>query len=163
MSDTSFDPGAANAARTAPVHNRGDWLDYYKTLQVPGGGLWSTAADLLRFGQAFLNDGQPEYALLAPATLDLMTPGPHRRVTGTGGGAAPRPVHYGLGWRKPTLDDPLPGSPAVFGHGGATGTYLWVDPDWDLVVVFLTNQWGIETPVPRRAIQAVYSALRRSA
>jgi CubicO group peptidase (beta-lactamase class C family) len=162
MAGTSFDPGPANAARTVPAHNTGDWLDYYKTLQVAGGGLWSTAADLVRFGQAFLNGGRHgDYHLLAPATIALMTRDHTDGLLELVEGQA-KPAHAGLGWRKPTLSDPLLGSPATFGHGGATGTYLWVDPDWDLVVVFLTNQWGIETPVPFRAIQSVYRALRRS-
>jgi CubicO group peptidase (beta-lactamase class C family) len=163
MADTSFDPGKANAARTAPAHNTEDWLDYYKTLQVPGGGLWSTAADLVRFGQAFLNDGKHgDYHLLAPATIALMTRDHTDGLPELIEGQA-KPAHAGLGWRKPTLSGPLPGSPATFSHAGATGTYLWIDPEWDLVVVFLTNQWDIATPVHFQAIQAVYGALRRPA
>jgi CubicO group peptidase (beta-lactamase class C family) len=163
MEDTSFDPGPAKAARTAITHGTEDWIDYYKTLQVPGGGLWGTAADLVRFGQAFLNGGRRgDYQLLAPATIDWMTRDHVAGLPELVEGQA-RPAHYGLGWRKPTLDGLLPGSPAVISHGGAGGTQLWIDPEWDLVVVFFTNQWGIETPVPFRAIQAVYSALRRAA
>ncbi len=57
----------------------------------------------------------------------------------------------------------LPGSPRAFEHSGATGTLLWVDPDWDLVVVFLTNLWGAEEHVRLGLLLAVYAALRRGA
>jgi CubicO group peptidase (beta-lactamase class C family) len=31
-------------------------------------------------------------------------------------------------------------SPAAFGHGGFTGTTLWIDPQLDLFVIFLSNR-----------------------
>jgi CubicO group peptidase (beta-lactamase class C family) len=31
-------------------------------------------------------------------------------------------------------------SPRAIGHTGFTGTSLWIDPDLDLYVVFLTNR-----------------------
>jgi CubicO group peptidase (beta-lactamase class C family) len=31
-------------------------------------------------------------------------------------------------------------SPRAFGHTGFTGTSLWIDPDRDLYLVFLTNR-----------------------
>ena len=31
-------------------------------------------------------------------------------------------------------------SPAAFGHGGFTGTGLWINPELDLFVVFLSNR-----------------------
>lgn len=31
-------------------------------------------------------------------------------------------------------------SPSSYGHSGFTGTYAWVDPDYDLVIVFLSNR-----------------------
>ncbi len=54
----------------------------------------------------------------------------------------------GLGFDKPLLapDDNWIGpcgpsaSPNSFGHSGFTGTYMWVDPDHELVFVFLSNR-----------------------
>src|SRR5262249_25027519 len=51
---------------------------------------------------------------------------------------------WGLGWRLgwPGRSDnygDLVG-PRVFGHWGATGTVLWMDPDTDAFFVLLTNQ-----------------------
>jgi serine-type D-Ala-D-Ala carboxypeptidase len=48
-------------------------------------------------------------------------------------------------------------SPTAFGHTGFTGTTLWIDPDRDTYVVFLTNRVN-----PTRAnelIRAVRPAL----
>ncbi len=167
MVDTSFDPGRDNP-RAAPVHGfhpdpavAESALRHWVSLAAPGGGLWSTAHDLIAFGQAYLNGGRHgDYQLLAPATIELMTrdhvAGLEELVEGR-----PQPAHYGLGWGKSSLSGRLPGSPRAFEHGGATGTGLWVDPEWDLVFVYLTNQWGVEDHVRNCALQAVYSALRR--
>ena len=31
-------------------------------------------------------------------------------------------------------------STSAYGHGGFTGTALWIDPDLDLFVIFLSNR-----------------------
>ncbi len=51
----------------------------------------------------------------------------------------------GLGWDKPSLDEfygPTSNkvSPATFGHTGFTGTAAWVDPEFELVYIFLSNR-----------------------
>ena len=55
----------------------------------------------------------------------------------------------GLGFDKPLLDEndgtendyPCPGaSPSSFGHSGFTGTFVWVDPEYELSYVFLSNR-----------------------
>ena len=53
-------------------------------------------------------------------------------------------------------------SPAGFGHGGATGTYLWVEPEFDLVFVFLTNRWLQEDTTLKRALNASIAAASTS-
>jgi len=53
----------------------------------------------------------------------------------------------------------MPGSPRTFGHGGATGTRLWIDPDAGLVIVYLTNSWTVGEDASLAAIGAVYGAL----
>ena len=40
-------------------------------------------------------------------------------------------------WNSPTS---LKASPQTFGHTGFTGTCMWVDPEFDLVYVFLSNR-----------------------
>ncbi len=52
----------------------------------------------------------------------------------------------GLGFDKPVLDPEVSGpscheaSPASYGHSGFTGTLVWVDPEYDLIYIFLSNR-----------------------
>ena len=54
--------------------------------------------------------------------------------------------HRGLGFDKPYLDDPWysstveRSSASTYGHTGYTGTVFWVDPEQDLIFVFLNNR-----------------------
>jgi CubicO group peptidase (beta-lactamase class C family) len=170
MRDTSFTPVGAQQARAVHVYGMGEeaeepsarrFLDHFITIAAPGGGLWSTAADLVRFGQAFLRGGRfNDYQLLSPAAINTMT----RLHTGGLVEIVEHksiPAAYGLGWGKPGADGKTLASPHAYEHGGATGTRLHIDPEWDLVFIFLTNRWGIEATASQRALNAVYGALRR--
>lgn len=42
--------------------------------------------------------------------------------------------------KKPGISTALDASPRSFGHSGFTGTYTWVDPEYNLVYVFLSNR-----------------------
>lgn len=74
-------------------------------------------------------------------------------------GTPPRSPHYGLGWALPGQGPGSPASTRAFGHTGATGSQLIVDPAWDLVVVYLRNEWDADMVQTDEAIQAVYAAL----
>jgi CubicO group peptidase (beta-lactamase class C family) len=154
MNETTFDPGP-HSARRAPIVV-GGWdgthraldagadaermVDAYALLRLAGGGLWSTAHDLLRFGRAMLRGGSLDgVRVLGRPMVDLMT----REVTVNGLGTTGDPLlddHYGIGWGKPGAGSPA--SPLAFGHGGVSGTRLWIDPAYDLVYVYLTGLWG---------------------
>jgi CubicO group peptidase (beta-lactamase class C family) len=69
------------------------------------------------------------------------------------------PVHFGLGWGKPTLTRAMPGSPRVISHGGATGSRLWIDPDADLVFVYFTNRWAPDRGPELEALRAIYQLI----
>ena len=43
---------------------------------------------------------------------------------------------------------------------GGNDTLLLIDPEWDLVFVFLTNCWGIDARGPDMVANAIYGALR---
>ena len=56
-------------------------------------------------------------------------------------------THYeglrGLGWDTQTGYSNNRGesfSPAAFGHGGFTGTAIWIDPEKNLFLIFLSNR-----------------------
>ena len=130
--------------------------DYWRTLGAPWGGLLSTASDLGRWCQHLLAIHRGHAGVLRPATLAAMTrnqlamlpdvPEVERRA---------RP--WGLGWQlnwphHPTSFGDLL-SPAAYGHWGATGTLVWLDPATDAFVVVLTT----EPRSPGRRFLAAFS------
>ncbi len=105
-----------------------------------GGGMVSTARDYTRFLQAMLAGGILDGArVIAPQTERYMTadqlgtvqPGPYY-LPGPGYG-------FGLGVavRQAAGVAPFPGDAGDWYWGGAGGTYMWVDPARDMVVVFM--------------------------
>ncbi len=91
-------------------------------------GLFSTAPDVVIFGQSFLAD-----RLLASDTIAAMT-----RCH-----AEDEFVRRGLGFALRSEDSQSSGYPfseRAFGHTGFTGTSLWIDPERELVVALLTNE-----------------------
>jgi len=96
-------------------------------------GLFSTAEDLAVYGQMLIQGGQyGDVQILRPATVAQMTT-PHRAGDGL----------RGLGWDMRTGYSSNRGdlySPRAFGHGGFTGTAIWIDPQLELIVVFLSNR-----------------------
>ncbi len=166
MVDTSFDPRHSRR-RITPLHGVGIdnrikkefALRYFASIAVPGGGLWSTASDLVTFGQTLLAGGaRGDYRLLSPELVELMTRD-HAAGTPQIIDGAAQPARYGLGWGKPGWDGIALASPRVFHHGGATGTRLWIDPDNDLVFVFLSNQWDADITPMIEALRGVYATL----
>jgi CubicO group peptidase (beta-lactamase class C family) len=101
-----------------------------------GAGLLSTASDYARFLQMLLDDGEFEgQRLLSRKTVELMTtdhlsPIVFRPGVGEGLGFS---VVIDLGKRGE------PGSLGEFGWGGAYHSTYWVDPQEELVVVYLTQ------------------------
>lgn len=101
-----------------------------------GAGFLSTARDYSRFLQMLLNGGELDgVRILSPKTIELMTTShlgdiPFRPGQGFGLGFS---VVENLGTRG------TPGSVGEFGWGGAYHSTYWVDPEEDLVVVYLTQ------------------------
>ncbi|MBK7174551.1 MAG: serine hydrolase [Bacteroidales bacterium] len=61
-------------------------------------------------------------------------------------------------------------SPRSFGHTGFTGTYVWADPDEQLIIVFLSNRVNpdaednklVKLGIRTRIQQAVYNSIKQS-
>ena len=115
-----------------------------------GGGLAGTAADYLRFCQMLLNGGELDgVRILAPKSVALMAsdhlpPAVQYGETARSrfGQLAPVPemgYGFGLGFavRKAQGMSPAPGSVGEFFWGGVTGTYFWIDPQEQMVVVLM--------------------------
>jgi CubicO group peptidase (beta-lactamase class C family) len=133
---------------------------FFDSMQAPGGGLWGSAADVVAFGRAMLRGGELDgHRVLGRPFVELMTR--HQTAGVVDAGPPPRAATYGLGWGLGALAGTMPGSVRAFGHGGATGTRLWIDPDAGLVIVYLTNDWTVGDAPSLAAIAAVYGALDR--
>jgi len=92
-------------------------------------GLFAPALDVARFAECMLRGGSP---ILKPETIALFT---QREPSPSGTSRA-------LGWDTPSQPSSSGQylSPRSFGHLGYTGTSLWIDPDRQLSVTFLTNR-----------------------
>ena len=131
------------------------------------GGLFSTANDYLRFSQMLLNGGDLDGArLLSPKTVELMItnhlpPGVDLPVRF---GRRYRLAGYGFGLGVRVRDDlaesQMPGSLGEYGWGGAHGTYFLIDPEEELVAMFLPQLRGSAFfPIRRQFNNAVYQTL----
>jgi CubicO group peptidase (beta-lactamase class C family) len=134
-----------------------------------GGGLVSTAADYLRFGQMLLNRGELDgVRILSPATVQRMTTNalpPDIRFAGYSSGTV-GPLGgstWGLGFavRSDAAWSVVPGSVGSFNWMGTSGTYFWVDPAEQLVAVQMIDAApGTSGPLQHMFRNLTYGALR---
>ena len=142
MKSTGYLPSEELRVKAAPTEQRdGHWMlgevhdpRAFKLGGVAGhAGLFSTAEDVAVYAQMMLGRGEYGGArVLSPETVERMTRG-DRVSSGV----------RGLGWDKRTGYSINRGellSDSAFGHGGFTGTVLWIDPELDLFFIFLSNR-----------------------
>ncbi len=135
-----------------------------------GGGLVSTAHDYLQFCRMLANGGTLNGTrILSRKTIDLMTanhlPGGSSIAAQSKSlfsEAAYDGVGFGLGFAT-TLNASqtlMPGSNGDYFWGGAASTFFWVDPEEDLIGIFMTQLIPSSTwPVRREMRTMVYAAL----
>ncbi|CAN5286295.1 serine hydrolase domain-containing protein [soil metagenome] len=111
-------------------------------------GAWSTVGDLTVFARELLRP-----TLLTPQTLAEATRVQFPVLDGTLPGVGSQsPNDWGLGFELRGHKAPhwtgRANSPETFGHFGAAGTFLWVDPVADLALVVLGDRdfgpWALE-------------------
>jgi CubicO group peptidase (beta-lactamase class C family) len=145
MSDTSYCPSLCADPRVAPTELAYGWqrspirgeVHDPRAYQLGGvaghAGLFSTADDVARFARMLLGAGELDgQRVLSAASVARFTD-PHLVPRG----------RRGLGWDMSTGYSSARGeelSERAYGHGGYTGTSLWIDPQRDLFVVFLSNR-----------------------
>jgi len=142
MQDTGFLPSGELAPRIAPTEMHGEeWLR--GTVHDPrsrelGGvaghaGLFGTADDLAAYAQMLIDGGRRgDVQILKPETIVQMNT-PQETTGGL----------RSLGWDKKSVYSSNRGdlmSDSAFGHGGFTGTAMWIDPDQELFVIFLSSR-----------------------
>jgi CubicO group peptidase (beta-lactamase class C family) len=186
MNETCYLPREELRARVAPTQERdGHWMQgqvhdprAFKLGGVAGhAGLFSTAEDLAIYAQMMIGGGQYDgVRVLSPQSVATMTrayrvPGarpaepdetPLARLSGD------KVLLRGLGWDKRTGYSINRGellTESAFGHGGFTGTVLWIDPELDLFVIFLSNRVhpdgkGLVNPLAGRIGTVAAGAIR---
>jgi CubicO group peptidase (beta-lactamase class C family) len=109
-----------------------------------GGGLWSTAADYLRFVQMLLGGGAPVLSAESVRLMrtDRLTP-EQKRIPFLG---SPYWVGRGFGLGLSVVTDPAkstplfgPGGLGTFSWPGAYGTWWQADPTRDLILIYLVQ------------------------
>jgi serine-type D-Ala-D-Ala carboxypeptidase len=161
MVDTGFIPADTARLVTHPGTDQSDntW-DYAYSLAIPAYGLYSTAADLIAFGQALLSGGRRgTVRILGAGAVEAMATPQPGLVADEGIGT--RPVFAGLAWGTRSPFGNIIGSARGFGHSGGTGCWLWIDPDRDLVFALLSNSAGPPQSWAMRLLNAVYGAWDR--
>ncbi len=142
MTETGYLPAEPLKARAAVTEQRDDrWMKgevhdprAWELGGIAGhAGLFSTATDLARYATMMLNHGELNgVRILKPETVDLMTT---RNAVSSG--------YRCLGWDSRTGYSSNRGdffSERAYGHGGFTGTAIWIDPGLDVYVIFLSNR-----------------------
>jgi len=129
------------------------------TFESGGGGLVSTASDYLLFCQMLLNGGELNGArLLAPKTIELMT---SNQLGDIQMGFGRRGVGFGLGFAV-TLDQSRTGdagSTGEYNWGGAAGTRFWIDPEQNLIGIFMVQSMPHRTRLGGEYKILTYQAL----
>lgn len=140
MKETTFWPSEAQIARLAGAYGpnrqktgfvRGDvgflskpWGDRVHRFPEAGGGLFSTTADVFRYGLLLANDGELDgKRYLSHAAMEEL----RKEQTGK------TKVNYSLGYHLRN---------GLFGHDGAYGTDLSVDPKSGMVAIFMVQCTG---------------------
>lgn len=140
MTETMYRPPASLKSRIAPTEIdpvRGgkvwgvvhDERAYYLGGISAHAGLFSSAHDLSRFAEMYLNGGALDgVRIVQPQTIALFT---KRQLQ-----------DRALGWQKPDGSNSAGHmmSELAFGHTGFTGTSIWIDPATDVFVILVSNR-----------------------
>lgn len=128
------------------IEGHDDWgwnSEYWRKLGAPWGGLISTSSDIGIFCRHLLSILAGERGILSSSTVRAMTTNQLRGLPKLRPGTC-ESVPWGYGWQLNWPNHPrgfgsiLPKS--AFGHWGATGTLVWIDPVKSVYGVILTNE-----------------------
>ncbi len=126
-----------------------------------GGCAVSTAADYLRFAQMLLNGGELDgVRILSRKSVEYMVSdhlGPEVDLSKLNDYPNIRGYGFGLGVavRRSAGRGGMPSTPGEFHWAGSTGTYFWVDPAEQLVVVFMAHAPGAIRYYHRQLLHAL--------
>jgi len=161
MVNTHFNPGDSLMAQIAPT----EFDHHYRNRQIHGevhdenaafaggvsghAGLFSTVEDLGRYAQLLLSNGYLDgHKIFTSSTIETFTS--HADKIGY--------KKRALGWKMIENSDPTFGthfSGKAFGHTGFTGTSIAIDPEYETIIILLTNR-----VYPSRENTKIYSFRR---
>jgi CubicO group peptidase (beta-lactamase class C family) len=149
MTDTGFTVSKEQMNRVAYGYNP-DTKEHANYLPIPGetpslengaGGLWSTLEDFARFSQMILNGGELDgVRLLGTKSVQLMTANHLSPDIAPGPLYLPGPGHgFGLGFAIRLTDGISAGlgSKGELRWGGWAGTQFWIDPEEQLICIWM--------------------------
>ncbi len=157
MTDTTFWPSEEQVSRLAKTYKPNEaktqleettsgFLTYPLQARTrfahPGGGLFSTASDVVKFCQLILNGGTYQgKRYLSPAAIRKMCTTQTGTLTVNN---SPAGAGYGLGWSTSVIDPGNIDAALVgkCGHGGALATEFWLYPDQELITIYLVQHQG---------------------
>ncbi len=142
MSDSCNHESDADNTRMSTVLKRqadGTWKEGWTPGDKPdwpfprgSGGMVSSALDYAKFCQMLLNGGTyEEQKILSEETVKEMTSPQSKLIEAATG--------YGLGWSVKEAG-------GGFSHSGSDGTYVWVDPENEIIGMLLTQTNGATHP-----------------
>jgi CubicO group peptidase (beta-lactamase class C family) len=180
MTDTGFWVDASKSERVARIHKYGDDGkvraagpgNVFNTAKpkflAGGGGLVSKIEDYWRFAQMILNGGEFEgRRYLKASTVELM----HTNVLEPGVNVtlySPEARGLGFGMDFAIVQDPAAAKTSQgiqsFYWGGAFGTWFWIDPLNDMIVIGMIQNVAGSTPdgaplVREASARAAYAAM----
>jgi len=162
MKDTGFLVPEAKLSRVATIYGwdqargalagqpRDPGISTMPGLPSGGGGLYSTAADYLRFAQMILNGGELNGKRLLTSTSVAMmrTNVLNDQTLNSKSGIGPVHLQPGLGFGYDfaVISDPValksPLGKGSFWWWGIAGTWFWIDPTNDLVFIGMIQRRG---------------------
>jgi CubicO group peptidase (beta-lactamase class C family) len=152
MKDSFFFVPAQKQNRVASIYrlqdgklNRWEEIEAYaRNAKYPGPefGMYSTAPDLASLCQMMLNGGSFKgKRILSRVSVETMT---QNHTLNIKSAITQRPAYQGLGWGlsgDPMDDFPLTWT-GSYGHNGAFGAIIWIDPKKELIRIFLEHRFG---------------------
>ena len=167
MKDTHFAPPADKQSRVSMAYSlvngkleKAD-VDYTRKgakMAGPAGGLFSTAADLVKFYTMMQRGGSLNGKMvLSKASVEAMTKLHTGGIDPAGHGAG---MGYGLTWTvvKDARGTTDLRSEGTYGHGGAFGTDAFVDPLRGVIGIFLIQRTSGGGSAERDAFRAMAEA-----
>ena len=133
MKDTRFGPVPVSERVVAMKEDIGQISDMQARVAgkpVGNAGLFSTAADLARFCQMMLGEGElGDARIMSRSVVQEITHEPSTSHVGRG-----------FGWDLRPEGRPRGLSDATYYHTGWTGQSMWIDPEQERYVIVLTNR-----------------------